>query len=150
MKRKVKYIAIHCTGASQNQTVESILKYWKEVKGWKYPGYHRLISPDGTIHELLDFDKVSNGVEGYNSASINICYIGGHHGDDRTEAQKASLLNCIYEAIEYINDLEGLTEEQKIRAPKKQIIIQGHRDFPNVKKDCPNFDAKQEYSWITA
>lgn len=152
MKRNVKYIAIHCTGASQNQSVESILRYWREVKGWKNPGYHRLISADGTVHNLLPFDKVSNGVEGYNSVSIHICYIGGQHGDDRTEAQKASLLNCIYEAIEYINDLEGLPEIEKINAKKNPVIIQGHLDFPDLRipKDCPNFNAKQEYEWITA
>jgi N-acetylmuramoyl-L-alanine amidase len=31
-------------------------------------------------------------------------------------------------------------------APIKQI--QGHRDFPKVKKACPSFDAKNEYAWI--
>src|SRR5690606_27283726 len=113
-KRKVKYIAIHCTGASQQQTVKSILEYWRDVKKWKQPGYHRLISADGVIYKLLDFDLVSNGVQGYNSETINICYIGGQHVDNRTEEQRASMLDCIYEAIEYINDLEGLTEEEKI------------------------------------
>lgn len=146
----MKYIAIHCTGASQRQTVDSILRYWTEKLGWKSPGYHRIIEPDGTIHNLLDFDLVSNGVQGFNSKSINICYIGGQHGDDRTEEQKASLLGCIYAAIEYINDMKGLTESQKIKAPKNAIIIQGHRDFPNVNKACPNFDAKKEYEWITS
>lgn len=146
----MKYIAIHCTGASQKQKVDSILRYWKEKLGWKNPGYHRIIEPDGTVHNLLDFDLVSNGVQGYNSETINICYIGGKEKDDRTEEQKASLLGCIYEAIEYINDLKGLTEAQKIKAPKNEIIIQGHRDFPNVNKACPNFDAKKEYEWITS
>lgn len=146
----MKYIAIHCTGASKTQSVDSILRYWRENLGWKSPGYHRIIEPDGTIHNLLNFDLVSNGVQGFNSQSINICYIGGQHRDDRTEEQKASLLGCIYEAIEYINDLKGLTEAQKIKAPKNEIIIQGHRDFPNVNKACPNFDAKNEYEWITS
>lgn len=149
-KRKVKYIAIHCTGADQNQSVESIQNYWRNVKKWKNPGYHRLISHDGTIHNLLHFDNVSNGVKGFNSITINICYIGGQHNDNRTEEQKAGILNCIYEAIEYINDLEGLTEEEKINAPKNEIIIQGHRDFPDVNKACPQFEAKKEYSWITS
>ena len=27
-------------------------------------------------------------------------------------------------------------------------IAQGHRDFPNVKKACPSFDAKSEYKDI--
>lgn len=137
MSRKIKYLVIHCTGASQNQTVDSILRYWKNVKGWKNPGYHRLIEADGTVHNLLPFDKVSNGVEGYNSQSIHICYIGGQHGDNRTEAQKAAILLCIKEALEWVGH---------------KVIIQGHRDFPNLKvpKDCPSFDARAEYAWITA
>lgn len=134
-KRPIEFIAIHCTGASQQQTVDSILRYWKEVKGWKSPGYHRLIEADGTIHNLLPFNRVSNGVAGYNSRIINICYIGGQHGDDRTDAQKSGLLDCIREALEWIGH---------------KVTIQGHRDFPNVKKSCPSFDAKTEYEWITA
>ena len=27
----------------------------------------------------------------------------------------------------------------------KGCIAQGHRDFPNVNKACPSFDAKNEY-----
>jgi len=30
----------------------------------------------------------------------------------------------------------------------KQAIIQGHKDFPNVAKACPCFDAKSEYKNI--
>jgi N-acetylmuramoyl-L-alanine amidase len=135
--RNIDYIVIHCTGASQKQTVQSILNYWKNEKKWKSVGYHRLISADGTVHNLADFDKVTNGVAGFNSKSIHICYIGGKDNDERTEAQKASILNCIKEALEY----EGIT---------KKIKILGHRDFPNVKKACPQFNAIDEYSWITA
>lgn len=149
-KRKVKGIAVHCTGASKSQSVESILRYWKEVLGWKNPGYHRIVEPNGNKHKLLHFDQISNGVAGHNSGLINICYIGGQYGDDRTDEQKAGLLDFIFEAIEYINDLEGLTDEEKIKAKKNDIIIQGHYQFPNVNKACPQFDAKKEYEWITS
>jgi hypothetical protein len=27
-------------------------------------------------------------------------------------------------------------------------VIQGHKDFPNVNKACPSFDAKKEYAHI--
>jgi N-acetylmuramoyl-L-alanine amidase len=137
MKRKIDYIVIHCTGASQKQTVDSILRHWREVMGWKKVGYHRLISADGTIHNLADFNQVTNGVRGYNQNSIHICYIGGQHLDNRTEAQKASILNCIHEALKWVDD------------PKK-VVIQGHRDFDGVGKNCPQFSAKDEYLWITA
>lgn len=138
--RNIKYIVIHCTATSQRATVSGILNYWKHNLGWKNPGYHRLIEPDGTVHKLQDFNRNTNGVKGYNSSSIHISYIGGidekgKPKDNRTEEQKASILDCIREALQY----NGCTD---------MTIIQGHRDFPEVAKECPSFDAKSEYSWI--
>jgi len=131
--RNIEYIVIHCTGASQSQSVQSIQNYWRNVLGWKNVGYHRLIASDGTVHKLADFNSVTNGVAGHNSKCIHIAYIGGKDTDDRTIEQKASIINCIREAIEYVN---------------KKVKIQGHRDFPNVRKACPQFDAIKEYSWM--
>ena len=94
--RKIERIFIHCTASHQNNTtVNSLLKEFK-AKGWKNPGYHYVIFPDGNIVNMLDESKVSNGVKGYNSTSINIAYVGGidKNGksiDNRTPAQKAAL-----------------------------------------------------------
>lgn len=137
MKRKINNIVIHCTGANQNQSVQSILNYWKNTLGWKNVGYHRLIDKYGNIHNLSDFNQVTNGVKGHNSNSIHICYIGGEFEDNRTELQKAGILECIYEALRWVDN------------PNK-IEIKGHRDFKGVTKSCPQFDAKKEYEWITA
>lgn len=98
------------------------------------PGYHFIIMPDGSIINLLSIDQVSNGVQGFNSVLINIAYLGGIDSrnvpvDNRTPQQKASILS--------------LLKELKQKFPT--AIIQGHRDFPKVKKACPSFDAKKEY-----
>jgi N-acetylmuramoyl-L-alanine amidase len=135
--RKIKYIAVHCTATAQTATVENIQKYWREHLGWQMPGYHFIIKPDGSITQLLEIEKVSNGVKGFNSETINISYIGGvdfknNPKDTRTDAQKATLLK--------------LLREMKTKFPN--AVIQGHRDFPNVKKACPSFDAKNEYKNI--
>ena len=135
--RKIKYIAVHCTATPQTTSIDSIKNYWKTNLGWKMPGYHYIIKPDGEAVNLLSVDQVSNGVKGFNSQTINISYIGGVDElekpiDNRTEAQKATLLN--------------LLKLFKTRFPK--AIIQGHRDFPNVKKACPSFNAKKEYENI--
>jgi N-acetylmuramoyl-L-alanine amidase len=132
--RNIKYIAVHCTATAQTATIENIQKYWREHLGWQMPGYHFIIKPNGQIAHLLDIEKVSNGVKGFNSETINISYIGGvdfknNAKDTRTPEQKATLLK--------------LLKEMKTKFP--QAIIQGHRDFPNVKKACPSFDAKNEY-----
>lgn len=90
----------------------------------------------------MDESKVSNGVQGYNSTSINVAYIGGIDSkgraiDNRTEAQKASL--------------RTLLEDLKHKYPR--AVIMGHRDIwgPNPqdwKKQCPCFNAKEEYLYI--
>jgi N-acetylmuramoyl-L-alanine amidase len=135
--RNIKYIAVHCTASAQTATVSSIQNFWKTEKGWKMPGYHFLIKPDGEIVELLSIDKISNGVKGFNSETINVCYIGGVDKnlkpiDNRTNAQKASLLLKL--------------KELKKKFPN--AVIQGHRDFPKVAKACPCFNAKKEYENI--
>ena len=144
--RNIQYIAVHCTASHQSQTIEGLKQEFKR-KGWINPGYHYVVSSDGKITQLLDEEKVSNGVRGYNSVSINVAYIGGidTNGkpiDTRTDAQKASLRSLL-----------------KILHKKYPVaVIQGHRDFsPDLNKDgkitpnewmksCPCFNAKEEYS----
>ena len=132
--REIKYIAVHCTATPQTATVSSIQSYWRNVLKWKMPGYHFIIKPDGEVVQLLEIEKVSNGVKGFNSVSINISYIGGVDVqnkpiDNRTEAQKKALLDLL----------------KKLKKQFPKAIIQGHRDFPEVKKACPSFNAKEEY-----
>ena len=135
--REIKFLAVHCTATPQTATVSSIQSYWRNVLKWKMPGYHFIIKPNGEVVQLLEIDKVSNGVKGFNSVSINISYIGGVDSqnkpiDNRTEAQKKALLDLL----------------KKLKKQFPKAIIQGHRDFPGVKKACPSFDAKKEYEHL--
>ena len=135
--RNINYIAIHCTATQPEASIASIQNNWKNNLGWKNPGYHYIIDHFGNVVNLLPIELVSNGVQGYNSQTINISYVGGidksgKPKDTRTEAQKQSILK--------------LLKELRVKFPKAKI--QGHRDFPNVKKACPSFDAKREYSLI--
>lgn len=150
--RTIKYIVLHCTASPQTQTVQAILAYWKNVLGWKTPGYHHLIEPNGTVHDLVPIDKPSNGVAGYNSNSIHISYIGGVSTkethplnapgtpvDNRTPEQKAAMKVLV----------------RKYRQMFPKAIIQGHRDFSPDKnrngiiepnewiKACPSFSVKE-------
>lgn len=144
--RNIKYIAVHCTASHQSMTIEGLKQEFKR-KGWVNPGYHYVVSPDGKITQLLDEDKVSNGVKGFNAVSINVAYIGGidTNGkpiDNRTTAQKASLRSLL----------------KMLHKKYPTAVIQGHRDFsPDLNKDgkitsnewmkaCPCFNAKEEYA----
>lgn len=150
--RTIKYIAVHCTAGSQKTTVRELELEFKR-RGWKSPGYHYVITADGKIHQMLDTEKVSNGVyvkgHSYNSVTVNIAYTGGIDSkgeatDNRTEAQKHSMLKLLH----------------LLRKKYPDAVIQGHRDFSpdrnkNGKtekdewiKECPSFDAKTEYKDI--
>ena len=143
--RNIKYIAVHCTAGNQRATVRDLEAEFRR-KGWKRPGYHYVVTADGKIHQMVDTEKISNGVKNYNSITVNVAYVGGIDStgkavDNRTDAQKRSLLL--------------LLKLLKKRYPN--AVIQGHRDFsPDLNKngrierfefikDCPCFDAKTEY-----
>ncbi len=130
--RNIKYIVIHCTATPQNTNINSIKNYWKNVLKWKNVGYHYIIKPDGRVIQLESIENQTNGVKGYNSESIHLSYIGGEKKDNRTLQQKESILILL-------QSLKGLY-------PNATIL--GHRDFPNVNKACPQFDAINEYKNI--
>ncbi len=146
--RKIERIFVHCTASSQAWGVGELSAEFKR-KGWKNPGYHYVVTSDGRIHQMLDDSKVSNGVKGYNSTSVNVAYVGGIDAkgkavDNRTAAQKKALVD--------------LLKILRKRYPKAKIL--GHRDIsPDQNgngrvdqweriKECPCFDAITEYKDI--
>ena len=129
---RVDYIAVHCsaTRGGQNFTAKDI-DGWHRKKGWRCIGYHYVIRLDGTVDKGRPDDMPGAHVEGFNSRSLGICLVGGLGPDGKaantfTPAQFASL--------------EKLLRELHAKHPK--AVIQGHRDFPKVAKDCPSFDVK--------
>lgn len=146
--RKIERIFVHCTASSQAWGVGELSAEFKR-KGWKNPRYHYVVTSDGRIHQMLDDSKVSNGVKGYNSTSVNVAYVGGIDAkgkavDNRTAAQKKALVD--------------LLKILRKRYPKAKIL--GHRDIsPDQNgngrvdqweriKECPCFDAITEYKDI--
>lgn len=139
--RDIRRIFVHCTAGSQKQTLKDLSNEFKN-KGWKNPGYHYVVFPNGKVEQLLPESEVSNGVQGYNSTSINVSYVGGINKqggavDNRTDEQKESLLT--------------LLTQLKKKYPNAHIM--GHRDIwgknpKNWKKQCPCFDAEEEYAFL--
>lgn len=143
--RKIERIFVHCTASAQSWGVKEL---WAEFKAkkWKNPGYHYVITADGAIHQMLAVEEVSNGVQGYNSTSINVAYVGGVvrlnskllARDNRTAAQRASLRKLL-----------GILKK---KYPDAKIM--GHRSIwgegnPKAwKKSCPCFNAVEEYKDI--
>ena len=148
--RKITHIFVHCTAGSQSMTPQGLLDFFYKQKKWSRPGYHYVVSANGTITNIWPESKYSNGVKNMNSHSINIAWIGGvdktHPNgiDNRTDAQKKSLRH--------------LLKELRKKYPTAKIM--GHRDTSPDKnhngiidpweriKECPCFSAMEEYKDI--
>lgn len=134
--RKITSIAVHCSATKEGQhfTAKDI-DGWHRNQGWKEIGYNAVALLDGTIEAGRDEAKIPSHAAGQNSNSIAICYIGGvdkagKPKDTRTDAQKVALRCWL--------------EKKRLEYPNAKIL--GHRDYPNVAKACPSFDAKTEYA----
>lgn len=136
-KRVIKEIIVHCSATPEGKdfTVEDVRR-WHKQQGWSDIGYHYVIGRHGEKWTGRDVDVSGAHCEGHNRNSIGVCYIGGldetgkKAKDTRTLQQKAVMLSL-------------LTELKRLYPQAK---IYGHRDF--ARKDCPSFDAKNEYKNI--
>lgn len=157
--KNVKYIVIHCSAGWGD--VDSIKRFWKETLKWRSVGYHRFIDDLGKVHKLAKFSEFTNGVKGWNGECIHISYQGGVEKnnvnkarDTRTYQQKHSIIECINEALDWLES-EGVNTELG-------ISVVGHRDFSPDRdgsgviesweriKECPSFDAIEEYKSFTS
>lgn len=133
---EVLYIVLHCssTRPSQHVTVDDIDR-WHKARGWQKIGYHWYIDRDGEVREGRSEEYAGAHVRHYNQHAIGVCYEGGldekgRDADTRTPKQKAALW--------------FLLKDLKRDYPNAKIV--GHRDFPNVHKECPCFDVQKEYA----
>ena len=135
--RTIHLIVVHCSATRCDRPfpVTALIRCHADRFG--FTGYHYYITRDGTTYQTRHEQLIGAHAKGYNSHSLGVCYEGGldEHGkpaDTRTQAQKQSLLKL----------LKRLRKEH----PGAQIL--GHRDLPDVKKACPCFDARSEYSQL--
>ena len=144
--RKIDYIFIHCTASTQSATPQSLMQYFRNVRNWKAPGYHYVVSAGGQVTNLWPEAHIANGVRGYNAHALHVAWIGGidRRGravDNRTAAQRSALRSLI----------ESLHQQH----PHARVL--GHRDISPDRngngivdpweriKECPCFDAIREY-----
>jgi N-acetylmuramoyl-L-alanine amidase len=130
--RPVTHLVVHCTATPHNAEISSIERYWRETLKWKAPGYHKIILASGEVVTLLPDSKIANGVSGHNKSSLHVSWIGGLHNDNRTLAQRQALAAVLWQWLKIY--------------PDSKIV--GHRDFPGVRKACPQFDAGAAYGYL--
>lgn len=128
------WIVIHCSATRPSQNIDAAeIARWHRMRGFVGIGYHYVIKRDGTVERGRPEDTVGAHVSGHNHNSIGICLVGGVSEKDVnkpesnfTKAQLAAL--------------KALIVDVRTRYPNTKV--QGHRDFPNVNKACPSFNAK--------
>ena len=132
--RKIDLIVIHCSATRENKSfpVTSLIACHQDRFG--FTGYHYYITKDGQVYQTRHENLPGAHVKHYNQHSIGICYEGGldkdgKPKDTRTPEQKATLVALL----------------RSLREDYPEAVILGHRDIPGVRKDCPCFDAEQEY-----
>jgi len=131
IRKSTEFIAVHCSATRPSMNIGAKeITLWHKAKGWKTIGYHYVIRRDGRLETGRKENELGAHVEGFNDRSIGVCLVGGVHEDNLvpeanfTDAQMSSL--------------KTLLAFLKTKYPN--VKIQGHRDFPNVKKACPSFD----------
>ena len=134
-RSSTQYVAVHCSATQPSQDIGlNEIRQWHRQRGWVDVGYHFIIRRSGLVETGRPIDAVGAHVEGFNSNSVGVCLVGGIDSKGRAEdnftpAQYAAL-------AELLRDL---------RKQYPGAVVQGHRDFPRVKKDCPCFDVRK---WI--
>lgn len=137
-RKETKYVAVHCSATKPSQDFQaSDIKRMHLQRGFLDIGYHFVITRSGEVQKGRDAKVIGAHVEGFNAVSVGVCLIGGV-----SEADGKTAENNFTEA--QFKALRGVIKALKEIYP--EAIVQGHRDFPKVAKDCPCFDVKE---WLS-
>lgn len=136
-RKATDYIVVHCSASVPDiKTDAKVIDRWHRQRGFLMVGYHFVIKTDGIIEPGRDLDSIGAHVVNYNANSIGICMVGGVDKDQKAVNNFSK---------EQFASLKALLTTLHAKHPK--AVIQGHRDFPKVAKDCPCFDVKP---WVKA
>jgi N-acetyl-anhydromuramyl-L-alanine amidase AmpD len=131
----VIHFAIHCsaTQAKADIGVTEITRMHRE-RGFLTVGYHYVIRRNGKVEKGRPDTAIGAHVQGWNDKSLGICLVGGITKDGKAEDNFT---------LEQYAALAQLLINLRKKFPK--ATPRGHRDFPNVRKDCPCFDVT---AWV--
>jgi N-acetylmuramoyl-L-alanine amidase len=132
----ITHLTIHCAATPEGRDVKAATVEQWDIAKFGQVSYHHIVELDGHQHTSLEDDQLGCHVHLHNHGNIGVCYVGGCdlHGnakDTRTVAQKVALLDLV----------------NHYRTLYPRIIVLGHRDWPDVHKDCPSFSVKD---WLAS
>lgn len=154
--KEIDAIIIHCSATRAGQDIgKSEITQMHLKRGFSTIGYNFVVRLDGTIEtgRSLSIDGAHCNTKGfsglsYNKHSIGICYVGGldekgKAADTRTPEQKKALEKLIRQLLhEYPNIKEILGH----RDTSPDLDGDGEVEPKEWIKECPCFNAKDEYS----
>jgi len=148
MARRIDKIVVHCSATSPGWDIgtEEIARLhgsdpsldvpWdgrtESGFGWGGIGYHWVIRRDGYLDPGRNPAYVGAHAKGHNRNSLGICLVGGVKEPGGTA--EANFTRAQYGALE---ELLG-----ELLWTHKKAEVLGHRDLPNVAKDCPSFNVR--------
>lgn len=129
----VRFLVVHCsaTQAKSDIGAKEITRMHRE-RGFLTIGYHFVIRRSGTVEGGRELDTIGAHAEGWNSRSVGICLVGGIDKNGKAENNFTD---------DQFHALAILLQVLREKFPKASVL--GHRDLPNVKKDCPCFDVRR-------
>lgn len=131
-----KYITIHCAATPNGRDFDiKDVDAWHKERGFqrnpawttkhrpelKHVGYHYVIKLNGEVQQGRETDETGAHVAGQNTNNIGICMIGT---DKFIKAQWDALTLLVADLMQFY----------------PIVGVMGHRDWPNVHKECPGFD----------
>jgi|TARA_R110002033_G_scaffold33439_5_gene70733 N-acetylmuramoyl-L-alanine amidase len=134
-RNKTEYLIIHCTATKPSMDIGlTEVDAWHRHRGFFGCGYQLIIRRDGVVENGRNIGDVGAHAKGYNHNSIGIALVGGVTEDD------VSISENNFTEIQFDVLSDVITT---LQLSYGDIQILGHRDLPDVKKDCPAFDVKE-------
>lgn len=146
--RWINKIIVHCTAnkATSKITMADLRKAHR-TRGFRDVGYHYVVFPDGRIEQGRQERLIGAHCQGQNYHSIGVAYVGGldaqgNPADTRTPEQKESLYILLSNlSAKYHCPIYGHRDFLRWNDKNQN----GRRDLGECLKDCPCFDAREEY-----
>lgn len=133
--RRIDEIIVHCTATPAGREVSvDTIRVWHLARGWDDIGYHYVVHLNGVVEAGRPEAKVGAHVEGHNTGTLGVVYVGGVDPDDvakaedtRTPAQREALM--------------ALCRGLAAKYPAIRTIT-GHNQY--AAKACPSFDVRTD------
>ena len=127
--RRVKNVVVHCTATEDSKDFGfRDIDEWHRQRGWLSDsgvscGYHWVVRRDGRVERGRLESESGAHVAGHNKDTIGVVWVGIKQIGFQQRKQLLKLLRDII-------DRHGLSS----------LDVNGHNEYPGVKKECPVID----------